>query len=281
MRIHIVSDLHLNHIHRGPGSRFSSLFPNTGIASPEETGADVLVLAGDIAGDCEAVGYFKDYKIPVVMIVGNHESYGHVHHDVIDRNKNESKGTAVHFLENESIVINGVRFIGSTLWTDCKIGHGSDEAKKDAVRYGLNDFRVIKTRQNDGSVKTLSIDESIAWHNESIKFIKGELDTDHNGSTVVVTHHLPSEACVSEKYKGSPINGGFASNLDSLINGDRVNLWIHGHTHDCVDTVVNGTRIFCNPRGYPMSLRSPGPVSCFNDVVFENEFFNPAAVVEV
>jgi len=27
-------------------------------------------------------------------------------------------------------------------------------------------------------------------------------------------------------------------------------LWIHGHTHDSFDYVVNGTRVVCNPRGY-------------------------------
>jgi predicted phosphodiesterase len=28
-------------------------------------------------------------------------------------------------------------------------------------------------------------------------------------------------------------------------------LWIHGHTHDPFDYEINGTRVICNPRGYP------------------------------
>ena len=31
----------------------------------------------------------------------------------------------------------------------------------------------------------------------------------------------------------------------------RAPLWIHGHTHTVFDYVVSGTRIVCNPRGYP------------------------------
>jgi hypothetical protein len=32
--------------------------------------------------------------------------------------------------------------------------------------------------------------------------------------------------------------------------GPSAVLWIHGHTHESFDYVVNGTRVVCNPRGY-------------------------------
>jgi hypothetical protein len=35
-----------------------------------------------------------------------------------------------------------------------------------------------------------------------------------------------------------------------LLDGSRVALWVHGHTHDSFDYEVNGTRVVCNPRGY-------------------------------
>ena len=31
----------------------------------------------------------------------------------------------------------------------------------------------------------------------------------------------------------------------------RAALWIHGHTHTRFDYRVRGTRVVCNPRGYP------------------------------
>ena len=42
----------------------------------------------------------------------------------------------------------------------------------------------------------------------------------------------------------------FVSDAAHLIDRSRVQLWVHGHTHDSFDYVVNGTRVVCNPRGY-------------------------------
>jgi hypothetical protein len=48
--------------------------------------------------------------------------------------------------------------------------------------------------------------------------------------------------------------------------GPSVSLWIHGHTHESFDYVVNSTRVVCNPRGYaPMEL---------------NEAFDPVLTVD-
>ena len=35
------------------------------------------------------------------------------------------------------------------------------------------------------------------------------------------------------------------------MGGDQVALWVHGHSHTAVDYDVAGTRVVCNPRGYP------------------------------
>jgi hypothetical protein len=51
------------------------------------------------------------------------------------------------------------------------------------------------------------------------------------------------------------MNGGFASQMpDEFFKVPT--LWIHGHTHTRFDYQVEGCRIVCNPRGYP--LRSGG-----------------------
>lgn len=54
-----------------------------------------------------------------------------------------------------------------------------------------------------------------------------------------------------------------------VLDGERVQLWIHGHTHDSFDYRLNGTRVLCNPRGYA------------RDGVNENALFDPQLVVEV
>lgn len=56
--------------------------------------------------------------------------------------------------------------------------------------------------------------------------------------------------------------------LERLMNGDRVALWIHGHTHDSFDYRHNGTRILCNPRGY------------VRDGADENPAFDPTLPVD-
>ena len=61
----------------------------------------------------------------------------------------------------------------------------------------------------------------------------------------------------------------FVSDLDHLTGGDRVQLWIHGHTHDSFDYRLNGTRVVCNPRGYA------------RDGVNENARFDLEFTVEV
>jgi hypothetical protein len=48
-----------------------------------------------------------------------------------------------------------------------------------------------------------------------------------------------------------------------------VQLWIHGHTHDSFDYLLNGTRIVCNPRGYARSG------------VNENPLFDPDLIIPV
>ena len=92
---------------------------------------------------------------------------------------------------------------------------------------------------------------------------------------VVVTHHLPSERSVAPRFAKDELTPAFASHLDDLL--PFAQLWIHGHTHDSIDYVLEAeghrTRVVCNPRGYPLST---GGTS-----VFENQSFNPALLLEI
>jgi predicted phosphodiesterase len=58
------------------------------------------------------------------------------------------------------------------------------------------------------------------------------------------------------------MNGGYASDLEHMMN-PNIKLWLHGHTHTPFDYEVNGTRVVCNPRGYP------GERSNYTDKVLE------------
>jgi Icc-related predicted phosphoesterase len=95
------------------------------------------------------------------------------------------------------------------------------------------------------------------------------LATPHAGPTVVITHHAPSPRSIHPRFEESILNACFVSDLEHLLGQERVELWIHGHTHDSFDYRVNGTRVLCNPRGYA------------RDGVNENASFNPGLTIEV
>jgi Icc-related predicted phosphoesterase len=102
-------------------------------------------------------------------------------------------------------------------------------------------------------------------HLAQVRWLERKLLDMFDGPTVVITHYLPHVRSISPKYEGDRLNPAFASDLARLV-GPPVTLWIHGHTHESFDYVVNGARIVCNPRGYlPME---PNPA------------FDPKLVVE-
>jgi Icc-related predicted phosphoesterase len=114
----------------------------------------------------------------------------------------------------------------------------------------LNDFRLI---EKSVGVKWTT-DDMIELHKKQKQQIREYLEASFEGRTVVVSHHLPSRRLVSERFRprgGSDgINGGFASDCDELICVYEPWLWVHGHTHDTIDTKLWQTRIVCNPAGY-------------------------------
>lgn len=254
MKLHILSDLHLEF------SRFS----------PPGTEADVVVLAGDVGkGDVWpswAAGAFPGKEI--VYVPGNHEFYDHDRAETLGGLRATGQANHVHLLDNDAVVISSkggetVRFLGCTLWADF-LFFGED-MKAAAMREGqtyLNDFRLI----GDGG-KCFSPARSIELHEASLAWLKSELAKPFDGKSVVVTHHLPSARSVAERFKDSLLTACFASNLDYLFG--KMVLWVHGHTHDCMDYEANGTRVVCNPRGYVTSHST------------ENRFFEPTLVVEI
>lgn len=232
MKLHILSDLHLE---------FADL-------PVPHTDADVVMLAGDIHKGARGIEWAR-YAFPekkIVYVAGNHEFYGQHRPNTLARMRLVAKECDVHFLDDESVVIDGVRFLGATLWTDFLL-FGVNErlwCMNDAQN-GMNDFRVIYNGD-----KIFSPADSIRLHKQSVAWLTSELQTPFDGKTVVVTHHLPSSKSVAERFQKSALSAAFASNLDRLMGEDRACLWIHGHTHDTMDYEVMGTRVVCNPRGY-------------------------------
>jgi hypothetical protein len=66
----------------------------------------------------------------------------------------------------------------------------------------------------------------------------------------VVTHHLPTFDVVAPRHKSSPISSAFATELKEFIADSGIDLWIYGHSHTNIDTVIGNTRIVSNQLGY-------------------------------
>lgn len=231
MKLHILSDVH---------TEFADF-------DPPQTDADVVVLAGDIgvgtAGLEWALQQFSDK--PVIYVPGNHEYY---HHDIgITQELKAGAQANLHVLDNDSCEIDGVRFLGTTLWTDFKLyGEGEAWFARQRARRSIKDFTAI--RNGD---RRFTPEDSVALHDISKAWLEGELAKAVDGRTVVVTHHLPATPSIAARYRNDPLNPAFASNLEDLIETYRPELWIHGHTHVACDYEIYGTRVVCNPRGYP------------------------------
>ncbi|TXH01836.1 MAG: metallophosphoesterase [Rhodocyclaceae bacterium] len=269
MKIHILSDTHLE---------FSTFVP------PLED-ADVVVLAGDIGkhthGFAWALETFYESRHAgrrpaIIYIPGNHEFYDAELHGIRQQLQQAAalareNGIRAWVLDNGSIEIDGVRFLGSTLWTDYQLfGTGAEMAyaMRDAERF-LQDHRVIRCSPQP----RFSTSQALALHLESAAWLSSELAKPHTGKAVVVTHHLPSALSVAERFKSAPLSAAFASNLDHLV--ERADLWIHGHTHDNFDYQVGRCRVVCNPRGYVREHHGSSRQSV------ENQEFNPGLVVEI
>ena len=238
MKIHILSDLH---------TEFAEF-------SPPGTDADVVILAGDIGVGLGGIDWAaKQFpKRPVIYVPGNHEYYGHdisLIDEIVERSPPN-----IYVLNNEKVVVDGVRFIGSTLWTDFNLyGKGQAWFARQRAKQATRDFTAIKHRG-----LRFTPENSVDLHAMSRSWIETELADNFDGPTVVVTHHLPAMLSIAKQFANDPLNPAFASKLEDVVKKYHPELWIHGHTHVPCDYTLFDTRILCNPRGYPGEVSRTG-----------------------
>ena len=169
LNIKVMSDIHLE---------FGDLDPGTG---------DVLILAGDI---CTAfdLGSNNDLDLryrtffdkcvdgynKVFYTLGNHEYYSglweHTEQKLRDYLEPE-----IAILNNQSVLYEGVHFVGTTLWAD--FNNGSALTMATAAK-SMNDYYMIS--KSDGSPLTpkdvLSAhDESVKWLNQVLPTLRGKV----------------------------------------------------------------------------------------------------------
>lgn len=256
MLLRIVSDLHIEFWRTTPlcAAKMDQFF-----VPHDDTDKDaVLVIAGDL---CEAVRfeqsdfYFDIIKRlsarfrHIIYVMGNHDHYhGQIertHAIIIDALSGIDNFT---ILDNTTLQIDDVKFVGATLWTDY-----NNEDPWSMDRYKINDFMGMIKTWSQGALRTFNPHDSVLEHKISRGYIDNQL-SQADGKVVVVTHHAPSWKSIDAKYQQPPYNAYnccFVSDLSGLIEAHQPAMWIHGHVHDGFDYNIGKTRVICNPFAYP------------------------------
>ena len=267
MNLQLLSDLHLEvHPH----------FQPTPAAD-----AQVLVLAGDIgsyqAGSLLQGEYFglerfsplpqfAGWPCPVVFVPGNHEYDAQDWDAAHDRLRRVCDALGLIWLERATTVLDGVRFVGTTLWTDYDAIALLDEQ----VQAG-DIGRLLKLREKSCRAANFYLSKTGGTRHgqpflaepmraqalECQAWLRNALQQPWEGPTVVVTHFAPSLRSSDPRYGLMPGTAGFCNTLDELL--PQAQLWLHGHLHAPSDYTALGRhadgrpwqcRVVANPLGY-------------------------------
>lgn len=263
MKIQLLSDLHLEtHPH---------------FQAHPVPGADLLVLAGDIGSyqagsqllergepDFGLARYSPrprsqggaDWPTPVVFVPGNHEYDGLDFDETHARLRQTCERLGITWLERETVVMQGIRLVGTTLWTDfqallqmpgMKADTPAQQAKLMDKAHRAANFYLQKT----GTVwrgEPMLAEQVRAQAQVCQAWLREALTQPFDGPTVVITHFAPTLASADPRYGFTAGTAGFCNALDELLPQAR--LWLHGHLHCPVDVVQAGCRIVANPLGY-------------------------------
>lgn len=194
--------------------------------------------------------------------------------DAIEEGRAAAAETGVYFLNADSAIIRGVKFVGATLWSDFDL-FGRRELSMENAAAGMNDHKLIKRRAirpgQPGRFKFAP--KESAWHHARQRaYIDAELAKPFPGPTVVVTHHAPSSRSLPNHLARNALSPAYASNFERMIERHKPSLWVHGHIHRSVDYWIGDTRVRANPKGY-------GPGMGLSEI--ENPAFDLQSIIEL
>ncbi|QHE74687.1 metallophosphoesterase [Hydrogenophaga sp. PBL-H3] len=276
MNIQLLSDLHLE--------------ANPAFVPVPAMDADLLVLAGDIGSyqvrrdgsvmdepdwglqRFSPLPQYAGWPAPVVFVPGNHE------YDALDLDQAHAglrqvcDRLGIQWLERETLQMQGVRLIGTTLWSDYDVfgeqaptptppRHGRAGAvppirppdplthrlqQREKAFRAANHYLVKMAGQRHGRLFDAEAMRTLAQ--ECQAWLRDALAVPFDGPTVVITHFAPTLHSMDPRYGRSPGTAGFCNGLDDLL--PLADLWLHGHLHCPTDVQVGRCRIKANPLGY-------------------------------
>lgn len=199
MELHILSDLHLE---------FAPL-------DPPETDADMVILAGDIHTGLKGVAWAREKfpNNPVVYVPGNHEYYGEALPKHTAKLREAAAGSHVHVLENDSLIIDNIVFLGCTLWTDFEL-LGDPRVSGSAATERMSDYKRIRVSPQYRRLRSI---DTVGLHHVSLRWLRAGLEKHRGEKSVIVTHHAPSRKSLPARHLESIYAAAYASDLDSVV----------------------------------------------------------------
>jgi len=239
----LLSDIHLEE---------SGTFENL---PPIAIDAPYLFLVGDIG--YPTLDFYKQFLLQqserfkgVFILAGNHEfhntSYQKAKRDINEICKLKNN---LYFMDKRSMLVDGMRILGTTLWSFVPDEH-ADFVSKNMIDYN----NLIKIEEETSGVHMLTVADTNFFHKQELDWLKQEIKkASVNGEPIIVlTHHAPTfHLSANPKYDGDRINYAFQTDLDYMMNKPIV-CWCFGHTHYSSDQIINGVRLVSNQLGYLM-----------------------------
>jgi predicted phosphohydrolase len=234
MKLRYLSDLHLEFISPKQMKHFIKKIPSNM--------DEICILAGDIGNPYTSnydifMKFISNHFKKTFVIPGNHEYYNTtktIHETNVFMSDYFRQFKNITFLNNHYEIYENICFIGTTLWT-----------RITNPKYKINDVHNIPHFDHI---------EYNKLHEISVEFLEDVLQNQDN--CVVITHHMPSDSLIHEKYTTKamkPYNQWFACNMEELvkINKHKIKCWIYGHTHTPSYVMLHEIPFICNPVGYP------------------------------
>jgi hypothetical protein len=257
MKIQLLSDLHLE--------------VDPDYAPRPAPAADLLVLAGDIgAGPGTPMADYGaedwcltrfsprlgHWPVPVLYVAGNHEYDGRDFDACRAHLRAVTADLGITFLERDMLVIDGVRFIGTTLWADFDALSDQPSHMPGSMTHNLRMREKAFRAANYYLEKTLTFREgrlfdAAAMRDEGLicqAWLREALAQTCDATTVVITHFAPSLRSHDPRYGITPGTAGFCNVLDELV--PQADFWLHGHLHCPSDYTLGRCRVRANPLGY-------------------------------
>jgi predicted phosphodiesterase len=249
---HLISDLHLEFIEEKFWIEPMALIKEI-CSVPYKSNGHYLIVAGDLCSieRWHLIMQFFDICSPlfekIFYVTGNHEFYSNK-----EKTMEELRGHLavissmyknVIYLDNETYDMDGLKIIGSQMWTISQ-----NPSLQQVAQRSMNDFYKIY-KNEEGETYNIWPRDVLRYMVRDTGFIIDELKKP--GEKLLITHNAPTELAIDKKrYRTSAINESYYYELSHHII-DRDTTAVFGHTHSPFKHKFKNTGwIYSNPYGY-------------------------------